>query len=259
MLGEDANTDEIADYLRRCGYSESSNNPTGWFHIRPGAIEINPGPEAYDTEGAVMKIQGGKIAQIISLRDQTERTQYYLEPELITNLFDRKREKRRIVHFNDIPKVMVNAVLAAEDKHFFQHSGFDPIGMMRAAWVDVRERHGQLQGASTLTQQLARTLWLGPERGWRRKIPEAMITLHLEQQLTKQQIFEYYANSIDLGHQGSFGIQRIRRRRRRFISARISAGDAAGCGAAGWTDPGAVGAEIRSVIPSEPRRAATSY
>lgn len=207
MLGEEAGADEIATYLRRCGYTESSNNPTGWYHLRPGAIEINPGPEAYDSEGAVIKIQGGHIAQIISLRDQTERTQYLLEPELITNLFDRKREKRRIVHFNDIPKVLVNALLAAEDKHFFQHSGFDPIGMGRALWVDLKDPHGRIQGASTLTQQLARTLWLGPERGWRRKVPEAMITLHLEQELTKPQIFEYYANSIDLGHQGSFSIE----------------------------------------------------
>ena len=107
--------------------------------MRPDAIEINPGPDAYDTEGAVIKIHGGHITQIISLRDQTERTEFQLEPELITNLFDRKREKRRIVHFNDIPKVMVNAMLAAEDKHFFSHSGFDPIGMVRAAWRDLAE------------------------------------------------------------------------------------------------------------------------
>ncbi len=100
---------------------------------------------------------------------------------------------------------MVNAVLSAEDKHFFQHAGFDPIGILRAVVIDIKERRGS-QGASTSTQQLARTLWLGPERGWRRKIPETLITLHLEQQLTKEQIFEDYANAIYLGHQGSFSI-----------------------------------------------------
>ena len=205
-LGEEAKTDEIADYLRRTGYSEASSNRLGWYHVRPDAIEVTPGPDAYDTEGAVIKIRGGHVTQIISLRDQTERTQFQLEPELITNLFDRKREKRRLVHFNDIPQVMINATLSAEDKHFFQHSGFDPIGIMRAVWVDLKERR-ESQGASTLTNQLARTLWLGTERGWRRKLQEIMITLHLEQQLTKQQIFEYYADSIDVGHQGSFSIQ----------------------------------------------------
>jgi len=205
MLGDETKPEEVADYLRRVGYSESSSNRLGWFHVRPDAIEINPGSDAYDPEGAVVKIEGGKVVQIISLRDQTERTIFNLEPELVTNLFDKKREKRRIVHFDDIPKVMVDAVLSAEDKHFFQHAGFDPVGILRAVYVDIRDRRGT-QGASTLTQQLARTLWLGPERGWRRKIPETLITLHLEQQLTKEQIFEDYANAIYLGHQGSFSI-----------------------------------------------------
>ncbi|HSR08695.1 MAG TPA: PBP1A family penicillin-binding protein [Bryobacteraceae bacterium] len=205
MVGDQTQASEITDYLQRAGYTESNRNRLGWYHVRPDAVEINPGPEAYDGEGAVIKIESGRVTHIISLRDQSERTQYDLEPEPITNLFDQKREKRRLVRFADIPKVMVDAVLSAEDKHFFQHAGFDPMGIARAVLVDIKDRRGS-QGASTLTQQLARTLWLGPERGWRRKIPETLITLHLEQQLTKQQIFEDYANAIYLGHQGSFSI-----------------------------------------------------
>ncbi len=205
MLGDEAQTSEIAGYLERCGYTESNHNRLGWYHVRPDAVEINPGPDAYDSEGAVIKIQHGRVDKIISLRDQTERTQFFLEPELITNLFDRSREKRRIVHYSDIPAVMVHAVLSAEDKHFFQHSGFDPVGIIRAAWKDVTEH--RLEGASTIMEQLARTLWLGTERGWRRKVPETLITLHLEQKLTKEKIFEYYANSIDEGHEGSFSIR----------------------------------------------------
>ena len=84
----------------------------GWFLVRSDGVEINPGPDAYDPEGAVIKVAAGHVTQIISLRDHTERTQYLLEPELISNLYDKKREKRRIVAFEDIPKVMVNAVLA---------------------------------------------------------------------------------------------------------------------------------------------------
>ncbi len=204
-IGEETTTAEIADYLRRCGYTESSNNRMGWFHLRADAIEITPGPDAFDSEGAVIKIQGKKVGQIISLRDQTARNEFLLEPELITNLFDSKREKRKIVHYADIPQPMINALLAAEDKNFFHHSGFDPWGILRAGWRDVMDH--RLEGASTLSQQLARTLWLGTERGWRRKAQETMITLNLEQKLSKQQIFEYYVNSIDVGHQGSFSIQ----------------------------------------------------
>jgi penicillin-binding protein 1B len=205
IVGEEIKGEDIAAYLRRCGYSASSTSRMGWYLIRPDAIEVNPGPEAYDREGAVIKIAGGQVTQIISMRDHTERTQYLLEPELISNLYDKKREKRRIVAFDDIPKVMVNAVLAAEDKHFFSHAGFDPIGIARAALRDLRDDK-RLEGASTVSQQLARTLWLGTERGWRRKIPETLITMQLEQKLTKQQIFYYYANSIYLGNQGSFSI-----------------------------------------------------
>ena len=205
LLGEEASGEEIAAYLRRCGYSTSNTSRMGWYLVRPDAVEVNPGPDAYDQEGAVIKIAGGHVTEIISLRDHTQRTQYSLEPELISNLYDKKREKRRIVAFDDIPKVMVDAVRAAEDKHFFEHAGFDPTGIARAAWRDVFDP-GRLEGASTISQQLARTLWLGTERGWRRKIPETLITMQLEQKLTKQQIFEYYANSIYLGNQGSFSI-----------------------------------------------------
>ncbi len=128
-----------------------------------------------------------------------------LGPEVITNHFDQGREKQLIVPFGDIPRVLVNAVLSAEDKRFFHHWGFDPSGILRAAWVNTKGRRNA-QGASTLTQQLARTLWLGKDRGWRRKIPELLITVHLELKLTKRQIFEDYANNIYLGHLGSFSI-----------------------------------------------------
>jgi penicillin-binding protein 1B len=205
LLDEPARAEEIAEYLRRCQYSESNSSRVGWYRVRPDGIEINPGPDAYDQEGAVIKITGGRVTQIISLADHTDRNEYLLEPELLTNLFDSKREKRRIVHFDDIPKVMLDAVLSAEDKHFFQHPGVDPIGLVRAAFVDLKDRRYE-QGSSTLTMQLARTMLLTTERSWRRKMAELFITLHLEQKLTKPQIFEYYANSIYLGNQGSFSI-----------------------------------------------------
>ena len=149
---------------------------------------------------------GNKVTQIISLADNTDRTEYTLEPELISNLFDKNREKRRMVKYEDIPPVLVHAVVSAEDKRFFQHSGFDPIRIIKSAYVDVRE-HRYAQGASTLSQQLARMFWLDNDKTWRRKVPEVLITMHLEQKLKKEQIFEYYANQVPLGHRGSFGIR----------------------------------------------------
>ncbi len=207
MVGDEATPDDVVGQLRRSGYGETRGNRMGWYNVRPDAVEIYPGPDSYfDQEEGVLKFKGKKVSQIISLRDNSERTQYLLEPELISNLFDRNREKRRLVRFADIPKLLVNAVISAEDKRFFQHSGFDPIRIIGAAMVDVKEGRNA-QGASTLTMQLARQFWLTADRTWKRKLPEILITMHLEQKLSKEQIFEYYANQIDLGRRGSFAIR----------------------------------------------------
>ena len=105
-VGEAGTPDNIAAFLRRAGYSESRNTGMGYYIVRRNAIDIYPGPGAYARrQPGVIKFGGGKITEIISLQDNSEIDQYPLEPELITNLFDKKREKRRIVHFDDIPEV----------------------------------------------------------------------------------------------------------------------------------------------------------
>ncbi|MGH9694419.1 MAG: transglycosylase domain-containing protein, partial [Bryobacteraceae bacterium] len=114
--------------------------------------------------------------------------------------------KRRLVKFHDIPPVVVHAVISAEDKRFFQHSGFDPVRIVKAFFVDLREMR-RAEGASTITQQLARNLWLDNRKTLARKLAELLITIHLEQKLTKQQILEYYINQVDLGRRGSFTIR----------------------------------------------------
>ncbi len=206
-VGDAITAADIAGELRRAGYTESRGNPMGSFQMRPdGGIEVYPGPDSYfDQESGVIKFAGGRISQIVSLRDNTGRPEYRLEPQLITNLFDRNREKRRLVKFADIPKVLIDAVTSAEDKRFFQHQGIDPLRIVKAAYVDLREGRKE-QGASTLSQQLARGLWLAPEKRWTRKLAELLITFRLEQTLTKQQIFEDYANQVYLGRRGSFSI-----------------------------------------------------
>ena len=206
-VGDITDPQEIASDLRKSGYTESPKNRMGYFTLKAGEIDVYPGPDSYfKRDEGVIKFTGRKVTQIISLADNTDRTEYTLEPELISNLFDKNREKRRLVKYEDIPPVLVHAVVSAEDKRFFQHSGFDPIRIIKAAWVDVRE-HRYAQGASTLSQQLARSFWLDNDKTWRRKLPEVLITMHLEQKLKKEQIFEYYANQVPLGHRGSFGIR----------------------------------------------------
>ena len=198
----------FAARLRESGYGEDVRaNPLGWYHLRPDAIEIFPSDRSSTgSEPAVLGFKDGKISSIIALSDNTPRTEYALEPQLLSSLYDKNREKRRLVHYDDIPPVLVQAVLSTEDKRFFQHSGFDPARIAKAIFVDLRERRNA-QGASTLTQQLARNLWLDPRKTFARKFDELLITIHLERKLSKQKIFEYYANQVDLGRRGSFAIR----------------------------------------------------
>ena len=222
MTGDEATPDQIAAELRRAGYSESNRNPVGYYTLASNEIDIYPGPQsAFDPEGGVIRFNGNRVTRIISLRDNTDRTEYLLEPELISNLFDKNREKRRIVHYADIPPVLIDAVISAEDKRFFQHSGFDPIRIVKAIFVDLRSQRKE-EGASTLTQQLARGFWLNRAKTWKRKLAEVIITIQLEQRLTKQQIFEYYCNWVDLGRRGSFGIRGFGEGAQAFFGTDIS-------------------------------------
>ncbi len=205
-VGDKMLPSDLVDRLRRAGFSESSSNRLGWYHLRPDAVEIIPGPDAVQPEAGVVKFSGGKISAIVSTQDRTARTQLQLEPELITNLSDRNREKRRLVRYDDIPKVLVEALLSVEDQRFFQHAGIDPLRVLKAAYVDLKTGN-KAQGASTLTMQLAREFWLDQNKNWKRKAAEVMIAIELEQKLTKKEIFENYSNQVSLGMRGSFGIR----------------------------------------------------
>jgi penicillin-binding protein 1B len=208
-VGDPLSSAELIQWLRRRGYNENHANRIGWFNVRSDGVEIFPGPDSYGgEEPGVIRIQNDRVTKIISSRDHTERQIYSLEPELITNLFDRKRQKRRLVGYADLPPVLVQAIVSVEDKRFFQHSGFDPLRIVRAVVKDVKEGR-KAEGASTLSMQLARGFWLTQEKTWTRKLSEAVITIQIEQKLSKEQIFEYYANNVDLGQRRSFAIHGV--------------------------------------------------
>lgn len=107
-------------------------------------------------------------------------------------------ERRSVVKFQEVPQSLKHAILAAEDSRFFEHSGIDPIGVLRAAMSNVTSG-GRGQGASTITMQLARNFFLSTERTYTRKIYEILLALRIEQNLSKEQIFEIYLNQIFLG------------------------------------------------------------
>ena len=107
-------------------------------------------------------------------------------------------ERRSVVRIEEVPAVMKHAILAAEDDRFFEHSGVDVLGIVRAAFANVAAG-GKAQGASTITMQLARNFFLSNERSYTRKIYEILLALKIESTLTKEQILEIYLNQIFLG------------------------------------------------------------
>ena len=114
-------------------------------------------------------------------------------------------QRRVIDSYNDFPKVLRDALISTEDKEFEQHWGVDVWRVFGAAWRDVM-LDSRAQGASTLTMQLSRNLFLSPDRNFRRKMQEVMLAIQIERRFTKPQIFTLYANQIYLGH-GVYGFE----------------------------------------------------
>jgi penicillin-binding protein 1A len=134
-------------------------------------------------------------------------------PSSITELYDDHGkvigsfalQRRVVVGYDDFPPVLRDALVSIEDKDFYKHSGINFWRIVGAAYRDI-ESGGKVQGASTLTMQLARNLFLSPDRHWQRKVQEAMLAIQIERRFTKPQIFTLYANQIALGH-GVFGFE----------------------------------------------------
>lgn len=122
--------------------------------------------------------------------------------KLIGELF---YERRTVIPFERIPKVMIDAVLAAEDINFYHHKGFDILGIIRALFINVKEGR-VVQGASTITQQVARTFFLNRQKSLERKIKELLLARRLEENLSKNEILFLYLNQINFGH-GRYGVE----------------------------------------------------
>jgi penicillin-binding protein 1B len=206
--GQPLTIGELANHLERAGYSQLDVHGTPGLYVMHGTeIEIRPSVESYfGGKNRLLVTFSGKSVQKIRLLDTGASVDSAeVEPELLSSLFGTSREKRRAINFDDIPKVLRDAVLSVEDRRFFEHPGFDPVRIFGAAWADLR--HGaRVQGGSTISMQVARSFFFNSDRTLRRKIAETMVALELEHRFTKAQIFELYANEIYLGNRGSFAI-----------------------------------------------------
>jgi len=202
----------VAARLRKACYTEGEGGQgVGSYTVAGNRLEIRPGPESFFRNGqmsqgsARLEFRSDLLMSITALDDMTALKTYLLEPEAITTLFGESRTKRRLVPYQDLPRVVINAILATEDHRFYSHHGVDCLRIVAAAFANLRADE-RLQGGSTLTMQLARNLFLTPSRTVRRKITEVSFALLLELRLPKERILELYANQVYLGQRNSFSI-----------------------------------------------------
>ncbi|MGD0798207.1 MAG: transglycosylase domain-containing protein [Acidobacteriaceae bacterium] len=226
-VGQHLTVNFIAQDLRAAGYN--ANPDLGTFTLSGSSIAIKPGPQSYhSTDGATITTglssaptsdattdaatssapsnATDTVVQSITADNGAPLAAYQLEPQLITALSeDKNRTKRRIVTYEEIPPNMRNAVLAIEDRRFFEHGGVNYVRTARCVVQDILAGRKEC-GGSTLTQQLARGFFLTPDKTIARKIAELMITYQIEARFNKQQIFTMYANEVNIGQRGSFAI-----------------------------------------------------
>ena len=229
--GQSLSPTQIIDRLNDLGYShrEKAEQP-GEFAVGRDAVVIIPrsGDRAKQVVRIVFAARRGKATEPTAI-DHLEtvtpkRTidKVTLDTPLITALATEAREKRRDVPLSVIPPVMVQAVLAIEDRRFYDHLGIDPIGITSAAIDNVVGRKKYLRSGSTLTQQLVKNTFLTPEQTLKRKVSEWFMSIALERRLSKEQILTLYLNDVSLGQRGSFAIHGVQEAARLFFAKDVT-------------------------------------
>ncbi len=204
--------EEVAGRLRRTGYRQLRSTPTAPGEFRSGStltIHLRafavPGREV---SARVVRIahSGRRIDSIEDVRTGAALREILLEPEVLATLYGPVQEDRTVLPLAEYPRVLVDAVLTAEDQHFYSHPGIDPFGVARAAVANVESRAIR-QGGSTLTQQVAKNLFFDQRRTWSRKGAEAVVALVLEARYSKDRILQSYLNEAYLGQRGPVSIK----------------------------------------------------
>lgn len=231
--------EHIIDYLRRASYvelDERRKRDQGAYRLTGRELDIIPGRTTVAGErrrfpSVRIRFDPRKrrIEQIIDVDHQQPVEQCQLEPLLISTITRPigrlaarvERGIRYPITYHQIPPHLVNAVVAVEDRAFFEHTGINPLAILRALWHNLR-RGETVEGGSTITQQLVKNILLGSERSYRRKLREAFLALALERRLTKEEIFARYANTIYMGHRGGLSIYGLGAAAREYFNKDIS-------------------------------------
>ena len=239
--GQAINDRQLVDRLNDLGYAQRARiERPGEFAIGRGTIILIPRDGAH--KGTLVRVNfeqrkpasrtGPAPLRIVALLAGDKPVpRVTLDPPLLTALISTGREKRRRVALSAIPPRMVQAVLAIEDRRFYDHPGIDPIRMVGALVANVSQKKPYLEGASTITQQLARNFFLTEQlaleqasgrRSPKRKLLEQFMSIVLERRASKDEILELYLNDVYLGQRGSFAIHGVAEAARLFFGKDIS-------------------------------------
>ena len=226
--GQRITQQQTIDRLNELGYAQRARaQMPGEFAIGRDALAVVP--RAGDRRGQTVRLvyaasktgSGGLINIELFTKKQSVDSLAFDAP-LITALISEGREKRRDVPLAAIPSHMVRAVVAIEDRRFYDHPGIDIIGTTRAVLTNIFGTRKYLSGGSTITQQLVRNTFLTQEKSLKRKFTEWFMSVALERRLTKDQILELYLNDVWLGQRGSFAIHGVPEAARLFFAKDVS-------------------------------------
>ena len=209
QLGERANLEEIAESLIINGYKKVRYvTRTGQFALSKKRLAIFQRP--FDFSDGVSHAQQLSIEVVSDIVvalsvDKQAVAQLTLEPQLLARLVPDNKEDRVLVSLEELPSQLIDTLLLIEDRDFYHHHGVSPVGIFRALINNIRAGR-TVQGGSTLTQQLAKNMFLSRERTLSRKIKEALMALILEYRYSKDQLLEAYINEVYLGQNYANGV-----------------------------------------------------
>lgn len=211
--GQSLSLTHLKQMLQERRYREAFREPlqAGEFRAIGGSLSVHlrefrfPG-RSIPAQRVELTFQRDRISRITNAQGDVGLLE--IEPLEIARLFGPQRESRLLVNVRQLKPHVIDAVLAVEDRRFFEHAGMDFWSILRALWADLRAGR-VVQGGSTITQQLVKNYFLQPERNLRRKIHEALMALVLEAFYSKYEILEMYLNEIYLGQRGGVAIHGI--------------------------------------------------
>jgi penicillin-binding protein 1B len=204
--GQKLSREKLVAVLRRAGYVEANASDvwSGSFSFVDTGVEIRP---ARSKQVVRVSFAGDAIAEVRG--DGALLDSFTLEAEILSTDLSSKAGKREVLSYGEIPEVLVHAILAIEDRRFFEHSGVDVNGLARALLRNVADER-MVQGGSTITQQLVKNTYLTPEKTVQRKYAETMLSFALERRLSKNDIFALYCNEIYLGQRGAVAVRGVK-------------------------------------------------